>query len=226
MLHTHLSKLAKFEVNLYARAGWIALLLTVLCCSPHLFAGKLYSWKDKNGQTHYGDHVPPEYAKKEQRELNEQGRTVTVRDRAKTPEELAEAERLKKIAEQQRAELEKQAEYDRILLQTYHSEADIDALKNSKIDSVNSQILGTKAKLEQFHDYLEILNKQAADQETAGNAVEKSHIEKIAQTKSQIGQLNTMIKEYQAEIAGITKKADKEKNRYRELNSKETQPHS
>ncbi len=32
-----------------------------------------YSWVDKNGERHYGDAVPPEYAQTEQRVLNERG---------------------------------------------------------------------------------------------------------------------------------------------------------
>ena len=33
----------------------------------------LYKWVDKDGETHYGDHVPPEYATQEQHILNSKG---------------------------------------------------------------------------------------------------------------------------------------------------------
>ena len=37
---------------------------------------KLYRWVDKNGQVHYGDSVPPEYAEQDRDILNRQGVSV------------------------------------------------------------------------------------------------------------------------------------------------------
>jgi len=34
---------------------------------------KLYKWVDEQGVTHFGDHIPPEYASQEQHVINSQG---------------------------------------------------------------------------------------------------------------------------------------------------------
>ena len=49
----------------------------------------LYKWVDKDGVTHYGDHVPPEYASQEQHILNSQGYEIKHLDAQKTAEQAA-----------------------------------------------------------------------------------------------------------------------------------------
>jgi hypothetical protein len=54
------------------------------------YTGPLLKWTDENGRIHYGDRIPPKYAKQERKILNEQGIEVKTIDAAKTPEQLAE----------------------------------------------------------------------------------------------------------------------------------------
>ena len=49
-----------------------------------------YSWVDKNGERHYGDSVPPEYAQSERRLLNNQGVEVQHVDAEKNAEQRAQ----------------------------------------------------------------------------------------------------------------------------------------
>ncbi|MHB1292913.1 MAG: DUF4124 domain-containing protein, partial [Sulfuricella sp.] len=46
-------------------------LLLILLASFPAVAGKLYSWVDENGKTHYGNTVPPQYAQQGNAELNQ-----------------------------------------------------------------------------------------------------------------------------------------------------------
>jgi len=64
---------------------WSALALcTSLWLSvPSLQAGKLYKWVDEDGQTRYGDRIPPQYAKKSNETLNKQGVVVGSKARLK-----------------------------------------------------------------------------------------------------------------------------------------------
>ena len=52
----------------------------------------MYKWVDEQGVTHYGDHIPPEYATQEQHVVNKQGIEVGHLEAQKTPEQLAEEE--------------------------------------------------------------------------------------------------------------------------------------
>ena len=53
----------------------------------------MYKWVDENGQTQFGDRIPPRYLVKEHEELNEQGVTIKHKEAAKTAAQKAEAQR-------------------------------------------------------------------------------------------------------------------------------------
>jgi uncharacterized protein DUF4124 len=103
----------------------------------------LYKWVDANGVTHYGDHVPPEYATQEQHLLNSRGYEIDHRDAQKTPEQLAADERKKLEAQQNQNR-------DRNLLNTYASVQEIERLRDQRVRLVADQIKVTS----QFLDTL------------------------------------------------------------------------
>ena len=70
------------------------LLLPALLCTSTAFAERTFKWIDSEGHVHYGNRVPPEYAKQERKVMNERGRTIQVYDAAKTPDPWAEDQRL------------------------------------------------------------------------------------------------------------------------------------
>jgi uncharacterized protein DUF4124 len=105
---------------------------------------KTYKWVDEQGVTHYGDRIPPEYASQEQHVFNSQGIETERIEAQKTPEQVA-AEEQKKIDAEQRAAR------DRNLLNTYASVAEIERLRDTRLDLVSDQIKVTG-------QFLEILN--------------------------------------------------------------------
>jgi len=46
--------------------------------------GVAYKWVDEQGVTHYGDHIPPEYASQEQHIMNSQGVEISRLDAQKS----------------------------------------------------------------------------------------------------------------------------------------------
>jgi len=103
----------------------------------------LYKWVDKDGVTHYGDHVPPEYASQEQHILNSQGYEIKHLDAQKTAEQ-ATAE------EQRRLDLEQRQLRDKNLLSTYASVQEIERLRDQRLTLLADQIKVTN----QFLDTL------------------------------------------------------------------------
>jgi hypothetical protein len=103
----------------------------------------LYKWVDKDGVTHYGDHVPPEYATQEQHILNSQGYEIKHLDAQKTAEQ-ATAE------EQRRLDLEQRQLRDKNLLSTYASVQEIERLRDQRLTLLADQIKVTN----QFLDTL------------------------------------------------------------------------
>lgn len=97
---------------------------------------KLYRWVDKNGQVHYGDSVPAEYAEQDREVLNRQGVPVGREEGTITPEEAAA-----KAAEEKAArEEQKRKLRDRVLLQTYQSVQELETLRDARLDLVDAQL--------------------------------------------------------------------------------------
>jgi hypothetical protein len=105
---------------------------------------KLYKWVDDQGVTHYGDHVPPEYASQEQHIVNSEGVETGHIDAQKSAEQLA-------AEEQKRLDAEARANRDKNLLNTYVSVSEIERLRDQRLELLADQVKVTG-------QFLEILN--------------------------------------------------------------------
>src|SRR5580698_11134617 len=118
---------ASLEDRFLKKVAWIRCLggllaLGLVVGAPALSMGSgptnngrvLYKWVDKDGVTHYGDHVPPEYASQEQHVLNSQGYEIRHLDAQKSAEQTAAEEQKKLDADQRLLR-------DKNLLSTYAS---------------------------------------------------------------------------------------------------------
>ncbi len=125
--------------------GWsLRALLPVLLLA--LFAGtavaqsdkqkKTYRWVDKNGQVHYGDSVPAEYAEQDRDVLNKQGVPIGREEGTITPEEAAAKAATDKAARDE----QKRKLRDRVLLQTYQSVKELEVLRDNRLELVDAQL--------------------------------------------------------------------------------------
>jgi hypothetical protein len=97
---------------------------------------KLYRWVDKDGQVHYGDSVPPEYAEQDRDILNNQGVPVGREEGTITPEEAAAMA----AAEKAERDEKKRKLRDRVLLQTYQSVQELEVLRDTRLELVDAQL--------------------------------------------------------------------------------------
>lgn len=97
---------------------------------------KLYRWVDKNGQVHYGDSVPPEYAEQDREILNKQGVPVGREEGTITPEEAVAIA----MAEKAERDEKKRKLRDRVLLQTYQSVRELEVLRDTRLELVDAQL--------------------------------------------------------------------------------------
>lgn len=111
--------------------------------SPKNNGRVLYKWLDKDGVTHYGDHVPPEYASQEQHILNSQGYEIRHLDAQKSAEQEAADEQKNRDAQQRQLR-------DKNLLSTYASVQEIERLRDQRLTLIADQIKVTN----QFLDTL------------------------------------------------------------------------
>jgi len=153
-------------------------------------AGKLFKWVDDTGQIRYGDRIPPQYAKKKNETLSNQGIVVKTRAAAKTPEQLAEeARQAAQKAEQERIRIEA-ARKDSILLDTFTNEDEMIMTRDGKIEAIEAVIRVTNDRTEKNKLRLADLKLRAANMERSGKAVPKKLLNTITETRAQI-QSNT-----------------------------------
>jgi hypothetical protein len=119
---------------------------------------KLYRWVDKEGNVHYGDSIPPEYAEVEKQVVNEHGVTVDVLRGKKTEEEIAAEKR----AEELKAERELRRRQDQALLATYLSVDEIVMHRDRRVELFQAQGRVTELYLRNLQKRLDSLQKEAA----------------------------------------------------------------
>jgi len=108
---------------------------------------RTYKWTDEKGVVHYGDAIPPEYANRDRTLLNEHGVEVGTEEGEITPEERQLLDEKEAAAERERKEKEDIARHDRMLLETYISVADIEELRDRRLELLASQIKLTEVYL-------------------------------------------------------------------------------
>jgi hypothetical protein len=137
-------------------AVWI-LCAGAFLAAPHFAAAAsgrtLYKWVDEQGVTHYGDHIPPEYAGQEQHLINSQGIEVGRLDAQKSADQLA-------AEEQKRIDAEQSQNRDRNLVSTYASVQEIERLRDQRVTLLSDQIKVTS-------QFLEVLNGRLSRLRTA-----------------------------------------------------------
>jgi len=173
--------------------------------------------KDKDGNWHFGDTLPPECAQEGYQELNEQGMVVDETEAAKTDEEIAEAKRLAVIeAEKKRIE-EDAARKDQILLDTFTNVDDINMVRDGKLSALETSITLAEKRNEKLQSEMDKLIEQAAAAEREGKAPPE-HLEKdIQKLKRQIDNNNAFIAEKRQEQEAVKTEAEQDVARFKEL---------
>ncbi|MDP3856215.1 MAG: DUF4124 domain-containing protein [Stagnimonas sp.] len=127
----------------------------------------LYRWVDEKGQVHFGDRIPPQYAKQGREELNQQGLVTKTVPHEPTAEDLARQREQAELA----AKLVQRRDHDRYLLQSFGSVADLQAAREDRLTALDGRItLAQKAAVE----------NEATLEELRGRAGGKAPDEKLA----------------------------------------------
>jgi hypothetical protein len=137
--------------------------IAILVASSSLTAEGLraYRWVDDAGVTHYGDRVPPEHAGTELSVLNEQGVKINTVEGTKTPEQLAKEAREREVRAKQIEKRDAALLRDRVLLSTYLSVEEIEALRDRRMELVDGQMRIIQIYLDNLREKLLKLDKES-----------------------------------------------------------------
>lgn len=98
--------------------------------------GAFYRCKDASGQTHYGDSMPQACTGLDTEVLDERGMLVRVIEGMTTRTERQKREAAEAAARQ---EQERRAQHDRMLIDTYMAVADIERLRDQRVEQLAAQ---------------------------------------------------------------------------------------
>lgn len=194
-------------------------LAVVLLATSVAEAARLYKWTDEHGKVHYGDKVPPEYAKQERKVLNEQGVQVDTLDAAKTPEQIAEEERLAEQRREQERIAAERAAHDRMLLATFTTEDDMVMTRDGKIAAIDGVMRVTRGRIENLEQNLSDMTREAADLERAGKPIPDNLHEQIRGARGQIQRYLDYVAGKRREQEAIREQFEADIRRFRELKS-------
>ncbi len=185
--------------------------LALLLAAPMASAGsRIKCWVNKDGVRECGQFVPPEYAQQRIEIVNERGIVIEVIEAAKTKEQLAkEAAERRRLAEQKRR--------DKILLNTFTTERDIELARKSRIQAIESIIAITNSNTRSLKASLAKVQKRAADFERAGEEPPKELFEEMDSLKRQIQDNEEFVAKKQRDIIALEKRFDADLKRFREL---------
>ena len=201
--------------------AWI-LCAVILLASPGFAAGAgaangrtLYKWVDEQGGTHYGDHIPPEYAAQEQQVINAQGVEISRLEAQKTPEQLA-AEEQKKLDTQQARDR------DRNLLNTYGSVQEIERLRDQRMTLVADQVKVTSQFLEVLNGRLKKLRLSSMhfkpyNSDPAAPAMPDQIAEDLVRVGNDIRTQEQNLHEKRSEEATMRKQFESDIDRFKQL---------
>jgi hypothetical protein len=177
--------------------------------------GVAYRWVDENGVVHYGDRLPPEYAKKESAILNKQGVEVRRNEAQRTAEQIAE--------DQKRAEaVLRQKQHDAFLLTTYTSVKDIEALRDERLDQISGQRRAAQQYVEGLHSRLNNLQARARNfapynEKPGARQMPDDLAEDLVRTMNEMKAQKNALEAKDAEESTLRTQFQSDIDRYREL---------
>ena len=163
----------------------LILLLAVMILGTAAQA-KLYRWVDEEGNVQYSDKMPPDYIEKPHAELDQRGIAVKQVERAKTPEEIAEEQRLEELRRETQRRLAEQKAKDAVLLKTFQSEDDIILARDGKLALYDTHIRLAYKNIERLKIRLAQQKKKAADLERKGQVIPAKMEKAINNIRQQI----------------------------------------
>ncbi|HAF45813.1 MAG: hypothetical protein A2100_03565 [Sideroxydans sp. GWF2_59_14] len=172
---------------------------------------KLYKWVDKNGQTHYGETIPPEYANRDTK-LLEKGRVSERNDGF----DVKQQQESKVDPEVARAAKEAKR-HDEALLNTYSNEKEIDLSRDRNLLQVEARVNSYTTMLKSAKESLDGLYKERDALTQKKRKIPQSLTDDITEGEALIAKRQKELDTSQKEMDGVKARYAADKQRYREL---------
>lgn len=141
------------------RSLLIILFGLIISASVH---AKMFKWVDKNGKTHYGDTIPPEYANQGNEQLDKRGQVVKKTDPALTPAQIKQRDDTEASANKDKTDALEGQRRDKALLATYTVPKEIDSSLQRNLAQLDVQINSYELRTKSVQSRLAKLKEQEA----------------------------------------------------------------
>jgi hypothetical protein len=192
----------------------VALLSSIMFVSSA--EAKLFKWVDKDGTTHYGEVIPPEYADRDSQTLSSKGQ-VKQRTEKSDPElksaNLEAAER-KKAEDAATAE---QKRRDFALLNTYSNEKEIDLALGRSLQLLDARVSSFTTMVKSAQETVDLHQKEVDERSKAGKKPSQSLLDDVAASESRLERLKKDLAQSEQEVINVKARFEADKVRYREL---------
>ncbi|HEY6094258.1 MAG TPA: DUF4124 domain-containing protein [Gallionellaceae bacterium] len=197
-----------------------AALLGALVLAPAVEA-KLFKWVDKEGVTHYGETIPPEYADRESQTLSSKGQLKQRSEKIDPAEQRSKQEaEEKKKAEQ--AALAEQKRRDSALLNTYSNEKEIDLARDRSMQLLDARVNSFSTMLKSAQETVDANQKEMKAATQGGKKAPQSLVDDLANSEARLERLKKDLAQSQQEVANAKARFDADKARYIELKGPST----
>ena len=187
--------------------------IAVLCSNAE---AKLFKWVDKDGETHYGETIPPEYADRNSVEINQSGRIEKSRKVISPESRQASKEAdAKKIAEEEA--LKESKRRDNALLNTYTTEKEIDLARNRSLQQVEARISSYSILLKSSQESLDGQYQEQSDFTKQGRKIPKSLTDDIDSGVARVGKYKKELAQSEQEKINVQNRYEADKARFRQL---------
>ena len=193
----------------------------VLILAATTLAAATYRWKDKDGNVHYGEAVPPEYADQPYDVINDAGLVIERVEDTTVPEAVREQEKQQEERKPLISEAQRAVQYDRLLVIQYSSEDEIIAALENEVAQLGydraiieqSSVSTVKAIREHI--------RQAADQQRANQPLSEQQRNSIGQLYARLDADAEKSRALDRREAQIRERFNKDLERYRYLTSED-----
>jgi hypothetical protein len=200
----------------------VLLALLVAASASPAGAQRVFKWVDEQGNVHYADTVPPKDQEQERTQLDKRGLTVKRIEAAKTAEEVAREQELKRLREEQAKVESEQRASDQVLLRTFRSDDDILMARDGKVAAIDTLIEVTRGSIGRLKEQLADMQRAAADLERQGKPVPRRQIDDMEAVRRQIGDNYSAIVTNEESRKAIIERYEADLRRFRHLRTPET----
>lgn len=195
--------------------GIIALGLSL--AAPAWAAKQMYKWVDDKGKVHYGDTIPPEYAKQGSQEMTKSGRVVKETPAASTPEQIRKKEEDAVKAQEEKQRIEEQKRKDKALLASYSTVGEIDLAEKRNLEALDLQIKSNELRIKSVQVRLDGLKKQEERFTSRSKPVPPDLAADVKQTEEEIQYLRGNIADLNRDKGAMRARFAVDRQRYQEL---------